>query len=1275
MTDSPTGQIITFYSYKGGTGRTMALANVAWILAANGKRVLVADWDLESPGLHRFFRPYLDPDAVAENAGIIDMIRDYEDRAIQIMKPGATRPEHWVDSYADVTRYAMRLNWDFEGGGYLDFLSAGRQNGDYAAWIGALQWDNFYDRLRGGEYLDRLRDTMKRNYDYVLIDSRTGLSDVADVCTIHLPDTLVVCFTLSDQGILGAAKVAATVRDKYGMRNIRILPVPMRVDPGEQEKADAGRTLAVRRFAGLPANMTPGERQAYWSSVEVPYRAFYAYEETLATFGDAPGTPNSLLGPFEMLTRYVTDGSIDGLPPMDEVVRIREVQRFRRLIESGDDEVGLVYAPADAVWAEWIESVLATVGIRVSETAEPRAGRRTVAIISSPQSAPLVSSAYAADTFAVYVTDARPLPQVAIDHSAFIGNSSAAEATDRVLRLLGRSKGQQQFVAESRFPGDDTLAFNAPVRNPRFTGRDESMSQLRSALRNRAGGGLPTVIQGTAGVGKTQIALEYAHRYRGAYDVVWWIAAGSPQYADTYLSDLGIQLKIGLDATSVDRARMMLQALNRGEPSDRWLIIFDSADDPAAIQNLLPNGRGHILITSRSSEWADRATPLAVEVFKRQESISHLRLRLETLTPEEAGRIAEALGDLPIAIAASGALLAESGRPVQDYLRQLEAGVGRTEAVQRNWDLSLDQLQAQSAAAYRLLQLCSVMAPEVALNLVYSEQMAAVLRTYDPKLLEPSMLATLVQHINRLSLLKLDPPNGQILFHLLLQDVVRERMTQAELDAARGQVHSVLAAARPRGEVGLTENWPAFRPIWPHLLISQAMTCDDKNVRDLFIDRLRYLWLSGDLSQGEEFGRLVSDGWGKMLREDPRFADDAVLRRQLLHLRFNLANVLRSMARYDESFALDTEVRQEQIELLGPTFSHTLMTNGSLAADLRGLGRYAESLVVDTENYQSWSTIFGEDHSWTLAAANNLATSYRNMGDFREAIRLDEDTFQRRRTPNPYGFYTMHSASCLGRDYRDAGEYEKSVALLRGVYEDICRVRGADTVEAMVAQANLAVSLRSAGQAHEAMPMLNASFDYLQSKTGPTSAETEACRLSRAVNFLAVRNNAAAEAEMRSIVAAYTDKLGEAHPHTLVCLSNLSAILRAQGEMAEAQAVAQRAADELATVVGMKHPFSHAARVNLAICLAQNSDLDQARTVLAETLDWMIATMGAEHPDTLRCQANLALVLREQGSTSRAADADVAVARLAKAIGASHPTVVALRGGRYAHRVIDPHPF
>src|ERR1044071_2861405 len=80
------GQIVTFYSFKGGTGRTMALANVAWILAANGNRVLIADWDLESPGLHRFYQPFMDPE-VSERPGIVDFVRRYEWAAVDARIP------------------------------------------------------------------------------------------------------------------------------------------------------------------------------------------------------------------------------------------------------------------------------------------------------------------------------------------------------------------------------------------------------------------------------------------------------------------------------------------------------------------------------------------------------------------------------------------------------------------------------------------------------------------------------------------------------------------------------------------------------------------------------------------------------------------------------------------------------------------------------------------------------------------------------------------------------------------------------------------------------------------------------------------------------------------------------------------------------------------------------------------------------------------------------------------------------------------------------------
>ena len=320
------GRIITFYSYKGGTGRTMALANIAWILAANGYRVLIADWDLESPGLHRFLYPFLER-VIRDAHGVIDLIRDYE--WVAARSDDEQRERHIIE-HARIQRYAFSLNWPFPDGGCLDFMSPGKQNTDYLATLSALDWDTFYGTLKGGKFLDAVREEMRRHYDYALIDSSSGLGDIPAICTVHLPDILVDCFLLSTQNIEGAVQIARLILDLYASRSIRVLPVPTRVDLTEKERAEAGRAFAIRSFAGLPVGMSVAERNEYWASVEVPYRPAYAFEEVLAVFGDAPGDPASLLSSFERIAAYITEGSVTGLPPMDEELRNSTRQLFLR---------------------------------------------------------------------------------------------------------------------------------------------------------------------------------------------------------------------------------------------------------------------------------------------------------------------------------------------------------------------------------------------------------------------------------------------------------------------------------------------------------------------------------------------------------------------------------------------------------------------------------------------------------------------------------------------------------------------------------------------------------------------------------------------------------------------------------------------------------------------------------------------------------------------------------------------------------------------------------
>lgn len=325
MSDQAAGRIITFYSYKGGTGRSMALANVAWILASNRKRVLVVDWDLEAPGLHRYFAPFLADRGMRASDGVIEFLSRYADAVLTPPTREEETGEDWYLGYADITRLATSLDWKFPKPGALDFIGAGRQGAAYPSRVANFPWQAFYERLGGGPLLDAARARMKEQYDYVLLDSRTGVSDTAGICTIQLPDALVVCFTLNNQSIVGAASVAQIVNTKTAGPTkpaIPILPVPMRVEQFEKDKLATRRKYARSQFTLFPNHIAASERDAYWGAMEVLYDPYYAYEELLAAFGDEPGRPASLLAAMERLTSYVTAGEVGRLPPMPEAVRI-----------------------------------------------------------------------------------------------------------------------------------------------------------------------------------------------------------------------------------------------------------------------------------------------------------------------------------------------------------------------------------------------------------------------------------------------------------------------------------------------------------------------------------------------------------------------------------------------------------------------------------------------------------------------------------------------------------------------------------------------------------------------------------------------------------------------------------------------------------------------------------------------------------------------------------------------------------------------------------------
>lgn len=294
------GKIITFYSYKGGTGRTMAISNVAWILASNGYNVLLIDWDLEAPGLHRYLRPFLVDPELTHTRGLIDFVWDAA-RMNMTQVQGNLALKLNFPSLED---YVVGLDWTFRGNGSISFLPAGQQDENYAQRVNTFNWDNFYERLGGGKLLEAERDDLRAHYDYILIDSRTGVSDTSSICT----DLLVVLFTLNRQSINGAVAVAESIQTQRG-QSFPIYPVPTRIENAETDRLAAALAYARRMFAPFLVHMDPAQRASYWRDVETPYVSFYAFEEVPAAFKDEPGSRRACWRPTNALPPGYRTGS------------------------------------------------------------------------------------------------------------------------------------------------------------------------------------------------------------------------------------------------------------------------------------------------------------------------------------------------------------------------------------------------------------------------------------------------------------------------------------------------------------------------------------------------------------------------------------------------------------------------------------------------------------------------------------------------------------------------------------------------------------------------------------------------------------------------------------------------------------------------------------------------------------------------------------------------------------------------------------------------------
>jgi MinD-like ATPase involved in chromosome partitioning or flagellar assembly len=262
------GFITTFYSYKGGVGRSCLLANIAALLSRWGFRVLCVDWDVEAPGLDEYFRPWASDEGLP---GLVDLVAD-----------------HLAGDKVDWRKYVSPVGLP-QSAGRLAFMSAGRSDVDYMTRVQKVDWRLLFENANFGEFLEGMREDWKSEYDFVLIDSRTGITDIGGICTVHLPDLLVAVFATNRQSIDGVVKVVSQAqrqRDRLPLNRagLMVLPVPSRFDSRVQDELanEWLRTLAasVEQYydTWLDVDVTPRQMVDH---TRIPYFSSASFGERL----------------------------------------------------------------------------------------------------------------------------------------------------------------------------------------------------------------------------------------------------------------------------------------------------------------------------------------------------------------------------------------------------------------------------------------------------------------------------------------------------------------------------------------------------------------------------------------------------------------------------------------------------------------------------------------------------------------------------------------------------------------------------------------------------------------------------------------------------------------------------------------------------------------------------------------------------------------------------------------------------------------------------------
>lgn len=857
----------------------------------------------------------------------------------------------------------------------------------------------------------------------------------------------------------------------------------------------------------------------------------------------------------------------------------------------------------------------------------------------------------------------------------YLGDDDSGEPTTRLVHPTTLTASR---TFPERQPEDAPQIFgNVPPRNPNFTGRADMLDQLEKRLNSGTTAVLPSALHGLGGIGKTQLATQYIYKHLEDYDLVWWIDAAHTTQIRASLTELANALGIPGASEANIAVPAVLEALRTGRPFRRWLLVFDAAESPETVLEFFPrNGPGEILVTSRNSDWGGIARPLELAVFRRGESVELLGRRGPEIDLQDADRLAEKLGDLPLAVEQAAAWLAVTGMPVQEYLRLFDDSVEEIldtasapdyeVSVAAAWNVSFEELKNRNPAAHQILHICAFFSPEpISRDLLTGVSRVSISPELDAALRDPIKLARAIRDINRYGLAKIDHGSNTLQLHRLVQLVLRNRVMAPQVHAQMQHgAHQLLAALDPNDPES-SRHWSRYRELLPHAYAANVLDCDDSWPRQLYINLMRYLFEYGDHQEAARLGEEARKRFTEAL--GPTHS-------QTLEVSSRLGLYLGAIGRYNQAAELNQRTLALRLQVSGEENEETFALQRNITIDLRAQGDFAAATKLSEEVYDKAKRMFGEDDPETLNAAFQHGISLRLSGDYRAAAKLDEETYQRRtEVLGRDHLRTFSVYSALIVDLREAGDYGQARVRQERLTEAFRARYSEDQRDTTTHSFLLSVTRRKDGDHAGALVLSTEALSRFRRVYGDEHGTTMACALAHSIDLRHSGDLAAARELGEQTFERYRKNLGEHHPHTLAASADLAVTLRLQGDFSGAQTLNDRALEHLRSTLGPDHPYAVIVTINLASDLSAQGDRERAIELGRDALERGRQVLGEDHPTVLAAAFNLGLDLAAAGQSEEARRyQEPILASYRKVLGEAHPGTQAAGHGTRAICDIDP---